>query len=85
MLVEVKRVQSQPFVLYCSICQGCPLSRLLYVLAMDHFLRKLKASSVLRGIYIPVATTAAKYYAYSDLVSFLLSRKIEIDEVSKGI
>ncbi|CAE1328699.1 unnamed protein product [Acanthosepion pharaonis] len=84
-LVEVNGVRSEPFVLSRSIRQGCPLSPLLYVLALEPFLRKLKANPVLRGISLPGATTSARYSAYADDVSALVSSRAEIDEVSKEI
>ena len=84
-LVEVNGVRSKSFLLSRSIRQGCPLSPLLYVLALEPFLRKLKANPVLRGISLPGATTSARYSAYADDVSVLVSSKAEINEVSKEI
>ena len=49
-MVEVNGVRSEPFILTRSIRQGCPLSPMLYIFALDPFLRKLKANLVLRGL-----------------------------------
>ncbi|CAE1328542.1 unnamed protein product [Acanthosepion pharaonis] len=84
-LVELNGVRSKPFVLSRSIRQGCPLSPLLYVLALEPFLRKLKANPVLRGISLPGASTSARYSSYADDVSVLVSSRAEINEVSKQI
>ncbi|CAE1276092.1 unnamed protein product [Acanthosepion pharaonis] len=72
-LVEVNGVRSKPFMLSRSFRQGCPLSPLLYALALEPFLRKLKTNPVLRGISLPGATTSARYFAYADDVSVLVS------------
>ena len=42
-MVEVNRVRSKPFTLTRSIHQGCPLLPILYVLALEPFLSKLKS------------------------------------------
>ncbi|CAE1168980.1 unnamed protein product [Acanthosepion pharaonis] len=44
---------------------------------------RLKANPVLRGIALPGATTSARYSAYADDISVLVSSRAEIDEVSK--
>ena len=43
-MVEVNEVRSEPFTLTRSIRQGFPLSPMLYILALEPFLRKLKAN-----------------------------------------
>ncbi|XP_052826870.1 uncharacterized protein LOC128248756 [Octopus bimaculoides] len=47
-VVKVNGHLSKVFSIACSICKGCPLSPLLYVLALDPLLRKLEQ---LRGIH----------------------------------
>ena len=49
-MVEVNGVRSEPFTLTRSIRQGCPLSPMLYILALEPFLRKLKANPALRSL-----------------------------------
>ena len=84
-MVEVNGVRSKPFTLSRSIRQGCPLSPMLYVLALEPFLLKLRANPVLRGITLPGASVLARYTAYADDVSLLVTSISEIEEVQKEI
>ena len=45
-IVEVNGVRSEPFTLTRSIRQGCPLSPMLYILALEPFLRTLPGAEV---------------------------------------
>ena len=84
-MVEVNGVRSEPFTLTRSIRQGCPLSPMLNILALEPFLRKLKANPVLRGLTLPGASEVARYTAYADDVSVLVASSAEVEEVSKEI
>ena len=84
-MVEVNGVRSEPFTLTRSIRQGCPLSPMLYILALEPFLRRLKANPVLRGLALPGACQVARYTAYTDDVSVLVTSSAEVEEVSKEI
>ena len=84
-MVEVNGVRSEPFILTRSIRQGCPLSPMLYILALEPFLRRLKANPVLRGLTLPGASEVARYTAYADDVSVLVTSSAEVEEVSKEI
>ena len=84
-MVEVNGVRSEPFTLTRLIRQGCPLSPLLYILALQPFLRKLKANPALRGLTLPGASEVARYTAYADVVSVLITSSAEVEEVSKEI
>ena len=75
-VVEVNGVRSEPFTLTRSIRQGCPLSP---------FLRKLKANPALRGFTLPGASEVARYTAYADDVSMLVTNSAKVEEVSKEI
>lgn len=44
-----------------QIHQGFPFSPLLYVLAQEPFLCRLRVSLILNGIMLPDATTSARY------------------------
>ena len=84
-MVEVNGVRSEPFTLTRSIRQGCPLSPMLYILALEPFLRRIKANPVLRGLTLPGASEVARYTAYADDVSVLVTSSAEVEEVSKEI
>ena len=82
-MVEVNGVRSEPFTLTRSIRQGCPLSPMLYILALEPFL--LKANSALRCLTLPGSREVARYTAYADDVSVLVMSSAEVEEVSKEI
>ena len=84
-MVEVNGVRSEPFTLTRSIRQGCPLLAMLNILALEPFLRKLKANPVLRGLTLPGASQVARYTAYADDVSVIVTSSAEVEEVSKEI
>ena len=84
-VVEVNEVRLEPFTLTRSICQGCPLSPMLYILVLEPFLRKLKANLALRGLMLLGASEVARYTAYADNVSVLVMSSAEVEEVSKEI
>ena len=84
-MVEVNGVRSEPFTLTRSIRQDCPLSPMIYILALEPFLRKLKANPVLRGLTLPGASQVARYTTYADDVSVLVTSSAEVEEVSKEI
>ena len=84
-MVEVNGVRSEPFTLTRSIRQGCPLSPMLYILALELFLHRKKANPVLRGLTLPGTSEVARYTAYADDVSVLVTSSAEVEEVSKEI
>ena len=84
-MVEVNGVSSEPFTLTRSIRQGCPLLPLLYILALEPFLRKLKVKPALRGLTLPLSSEVARYTAYADYVSVLVTSNAEVEEVSQEI
>ena len=82
---EVNGVRSEPFTLTRSIRQGCPQSPMRYILALEPFLRKLKANLVIRGLTLPGSREVVRYTAYADDVSVLVKSSVEVEEVSKEI
>ena len=84
-MVEVNGVRSEPFTLTRSIRQGCLLSPMLYILASEPFLCKLRANPALRGLTLPGTSEVARYTAYADDVSVLATSRAEVEEVSKEI
>ena len=81
-MVEVNGVRSEPFTLTRSIRQGSPLSPMLYILALEPFLRKLKANPAERSLTLPGASEVARYTAYADDVCVLVTSNAEVEEVS---
>ena len=84
-MVEVNGVRSEPFTLTRSIRQGCLLSPMLYIFALEPFLRKRKANPALRGLTLPGSSEVAMYTAYTDDVSVLVTSSAEVEEMSKEI
>ena len=58
---------------------------MLYVLAIEPFLRKLRVNPVLRGITLPGADAQVKYSAYADDVTVLVTSNAEISVVGAEI
>lgn len=68
-LVGVNGVCLEPFVLSHSICQGCLLAPLLYVLALEPFLHKLKTNLVLCRISLssaPPMLMTFQFFCWAD-------------------
>ena len=84
-MVEVNGVRSEHFTLTRLIRQGCPLSTMLYILALEPFLRGLKENPALRGLTLPGSSKVARYTAYADDVIVLVTSSAEVEEVSKEI
>ena len=84
-MIEVNGVRSEPFTLTRSIRQGCPLLPMLYILALEPFLRKLKANLALRGLTLLGSSEVARYTAYADDISVLVTSSAEMKEVNKEI
>ena len=56
---------------------------MLYILASEPFLRNLKAKPALRGLTLPGASEVARYTAYADDVSVLVTSSAEVEVVAK--
>ncbi len=86
-VVQVNGRLSDAFVLSRSVRQGCPLSPLLYALALEPLLRRLKdetGSPALRGIAVP-GGSRARVSAYADDVSAFVSSRSDIEAVQKAL
>ena len=77
----------EAFAIERSVRQGCPLSPLLYVLALEPLLRKLRGGAenlALRGI--PFAgCPRAKVSAHADDITVFVSRRSDIKAVMKAV
>ena len=64
-----------------SVRQGCPLSPLLYVLALEPLLRRLRdegANSALRGVLF-AGPLMARVSAFADDITVFISRRQDIE------
>ena len=86
-VVQVKGKCSKAFVIERSVRQGCPLSPLLYVLALEPLLRRLRdegARPARRGI--PLAGSVhARISAYADDITVFVSSRLDILAVKKAV
>ena len=70
-----------------SVRQGCPLSPLLYVLALEPLLRRLRdegTSPALRGVSFADPLTA-RVSAFADDITVFVSRRLDIKAVKKAV
>ena len=75
------------FAIERSARQGCSLSLLLYVLALEPLLRRLrdeKTNPSLRGVPFAVPLTA-RVSAFADDITVFVSRRVDIKAVKKAV
>ncbi len=85
-VVQVNRRRSRAFAIERSVRQGCPLSPLLYVLALEPLLRRLRdegTNPALRGVPFAGPLTA-RVSAFADDITVFVSRRLDIKAVKKG-
>ena len=85
-VVQVNGRRSRVFAIERSVWQGCPLSPLLYVLALKPLLRRLRderTNPALRGVFFSGPLTA-RFSAFADTIVFV-SRRLDIKTVKKGV
>ena len=63
---------SDPISVKCGICQGCPLSMLLFLIGIEPLTKKILASSKIQGISIGTSSLKVSHYA-DDLTLFISS------------
>ena len=86
-VVQVNGRRSGVIAIERSVRQGCPLSPLLYVLALEALLRRLGdegTSPALRGIPF-VGRLAARVSAFADDVTVFISRRLDIEAVKEVV
>ena len=86
-VVQVNRRRSGAFAIERSVRQGCPLSPLLYVLALEPLLRRLRdrgARPALRGILLS-GSVRAKISAFADDITVFVSRRRDIVAVKEAV
>ena len=86
-VLQVNGRRSRVFAIECSVRQGRPLSPLLYVLALEPLLRRLrdeKTNPVLRGV--PFAgPLMARVSAFTDDITVFVSHWLDIIAVKKAV
>ena len=86
-VVQVNGRRSRVFAIERSVRPGCPLSPLLYVLALEPLLRRLRdegANPALRGV--PFAgPLSARVSAFADDITVFVSRRLDIKAVKKAV
>uniref|UniRef100_A0A803JP76 Reverse transcriptase domain-containing protein n=1 Tax=Xenopus tropicalis TaxID=8364 RepID=A0A803JP76_XENTR len=75
--------QGEDFEVGAGVRQGCPLSPLLYVFALDPFLRMLERKG-LEGVCVP-GGQPLRFVAYADDVSVIVSKQAEVEVVTDCI
>ena len=86
-VVQVNGRRSRVFAIERSVRQGCPLSPLLYVLALEPLLRRLRdegTSSALRGVPFAGPLTA-RVSAFADDITVFVSRRLDIKAVKEVV
>ena len=79
--------RSRVFVIERSVWQGCPLSPLLYVLALEPLLRRLRdeeTSPSLRGVPFAGPLTA-RVSVFADDITVFISRRLDIKAVKEAV
>ena len=86
-VVQVNGRRSRAFAIERSVRQGCPLSPLLYVLALKLLLCRLRdegTNPALRGIPFAGSLTA-RVSAFADDITVFVSRRLDIKAVKKAV
>ena len=86
-VVQVNGRFSEAFAIERSVRQGCPLSPLLYVLAFEPLLRRLKddrACPALRGILL-TGSVRVKISAFADDITVFVSSRLDILAVKMAV
>ena len=86
-VVQVNRRRSRVFAIERSVRRGCPLSPLLYVLALEPLLRRLRdrtTNPALRGVPFagPLMTRVS---AFTDDITVFVSCRLDIKAVKKAV
>ena len=86
-VVQVNGRRSGAIAIEHSVRQGCPLSPLLYVLALEPLLRRLRdegTSPALRGVPF-VGRLAARVSAFADDITVFVSHRLDIEAVKEVV
>ena len=81
--VYINGWQSRAFSIQCSVRQGCPLSMVLFTLALNRLLVLL--DSMLEGLKIGKRTVKYTSLAYADDVTVLLTSRADVVQLREAI
>ena len=86
-VVQVNGRRSEVFAIERSVRQGCPLSPLLYVLALEPLLRRLRDEGTIPSLRsVPFAgPLTARVSAFADDTTVFVSRRLDIKAVKEAI
>ena len=87
MMYQVNGRRSRVFAVERSVRQGCPLSSLLYVLALEPLLGRLRdrtTNPALRGVPFAGPLTA-RVSAFADDITVFVSRRLDIKALKKAV
>ena len=86
-VVQVNGRRSGAIAIECLVRQGCPLCPLLYVLALESLLRRLRdvgTSPTLCGVPF-VGRLAARVSAFADDITVFVPRRLDIEAVKEAV
>ena len=72
---------SEPFCVERGIRQGCPLSALLFVLAVEFMANKIRSNEVIKPFEIPKCNTQFKLLKYADDILFFIRDECSLKEI----
>ena len=72
---------SEPFCVERGIRQGCPLSALLFVLAVEFMANKIRSNEVIKPFDIPKCSTHFKLLQYADDTLFFIRDECSLKEI----
>ena len=75
-ILKINGVLAAPFAVQRGVRQGCSLSGMLYSLAIEHLLHKLRKE--LSGVCFPGCPAAVKLSAYADDIMVVLNTQADI-------
>uniref|UniRef100_A0A671TWB6 Reverse transcriptase domain-containing protein n=1 Tax=Sparus aurata TaxID=8175 RepID=A0A671TWB6_SPAAU len=82
-ILKINGSLAAPFAVQRGVRQGCSLSGMLYSLAIEPFLHKLRKE--LSGVCFPGCPTAVKLSAYADDIMVVLNTQVDIKVIEGNV
>ena len=76
---------SEPFYVKRGVRQGCPLSALLFVLAVEFMANRIRTNNVIKPFAIPNCTTDLKLVQNADDTLFIVRNESSLKEILKEL